>query len=52
MRPLAARLCTAHDEVRGYFRHRTKMHEVVPLGVQRDQFRARSAALRAMMEVA
>jgi len=48
----AARFCTAHDEVRDYFRHRTKMHEVVPLGVRRDQFRARSAALRAMMEVA
>ncbi len=28
----AARLCSAHDEVRDYFRHRTRMDEVVPLG--------------------
>ena len=27
----AARFCTAHDEVRDYFRHRTTMQEVVPL---------------------
>ena len=31
--PSAARFCTAHDELRDYFRHRTTMHEVVPLGV-------------------
>jgi len=48
----AARFCTAHDELRGYFRHRTTMHEVVTLGVQREQYRARSAALRAMLKAA
>jgi len=48
----ASRFCTAHDELRDYFRHRTTMHEVVPLGVQRDQFRARSAALRALLGTA
>jgi len=48
----AARFCTAHDELRDYLRHRTRLHEVVPLGVQREQFRARSAALRAMLEAA
>ena len=26
--PSAARFCTAHDELRDYFRHRTRMHEV------------------------
>ena len=39
----AARFCTAHDELRDYFRYRTKMHEVVPLGAQREQYRARWA---------
>ena len=48
----AARFCTAHDELREYLRHRTRMHEVVPLGVQREQYRARSAALRAMLKAA
>ena len=48
----AARFCTAHDELRDYFRHRTRLHEVVPLGLQREQYRARSAALRAMLEAA
>ena len=48
----ASRFCTAHDEVRDYLRHRVRMHEVVPLGVQREQHRARSAALRAMLAVA
>ncbi len=48
----AARFCSAHDELRDYFRHRTRMDEVVPLGVQREQFRARSAALRAMFKAA
>ena len=28
----AARFCTAHDEVRDSSRHRTRIHEVVPLG--------------------
>ena len=50
-RLLAARSCTAHAEVRGYLRHRTGMHEAVPPGVQRDQFRARPAALRAAQKV-
>jgi putative transposase len=48
----AARFCSAHDEVRDYFRHRTRMYEVVPLSVQRWQFRVRFAALRAMITVA
>ena len=48
----AARFCSAHDEVRDYFRPRTRMNEVVPLGVQREQFRARSAALRALLKAA
>jgi hypothetical protein len=48
----AARFCSAHAEVRDYFRHRTKMDEVVPLGVQREQFRAGSAELRAMLTAA
>ena len=43
----AARFCTAHNGVRDHFRHRTRMHEVVPLGVQRERFRARLAELRA-----
>jgi len=47
-----ARFCTAHDEVRDYFRHRTRLHEVVPPEVQREQYRARSAALRAMLGAA
>ena len=41
----AARFCSAHDEVRDYLRHRTRLHEVVPPGVQREQYRTRSAAL-------
>ena len=48
----AARFCTAHDQLRGSFRHRTRMHEVVPLRAQREQYRARSAALRAMLKAA
>ncbi len=48
----AARFCSAHDQVRDYFRHRTRMDEVVPLSVQREQFRARSAELRAMLKAA
>jgi putative transposase len=46
----AARFCSAHDELRDYFRHRTRMDEVVPLGLQRDQFRSRSAELRVMLK--
>jgi transposase-like protein len=48
----AARFCSAYDELRDYFRHRTRMYEMVPLGVQREQFCARSAALRAMLNAA
>jgi len=48
----AARFCSAHDELRDYFRHRTRMDEVVPLGVQREQFRAPSAELRARLKAA
>jgi hypothetical protein len=48
----AARSCSAYDELRDYFRHRTRMYEMVPLGVQREQFCARSAALRAMLNAA
>jgi len=29
---LAAHVCSAHDEWHDYFRHRSRMHEVVPLG--------------------
>ena len=48
----ALRFCTAHDELRDYFRYRRRMHEVVPLGVQREQYRARTAALRTMLGAA
>ena len=48
----AARFCTAHDEVRDYFRHRTRLQEVVPLGTQREQYRVRSGALRTMLGAA
>jgi putative transposase len=48
----AARFCSAHDELRDYFRHRTRMHEVVPRSVQREQFRARLVAVRTMLNVA
>jgi putative transposase len=43
----AARFCSAHDELRDYFRSRTKIDEVVPLGIQREQYGTRMAALRA-----
>jgi transposase-like protein len=48
----AARFCLAHDEVRDYFRHRTRLNEVVPLRVQREQVCARLAELREMLQVA
>ena len=48
----AASFCTAHDEVRDPFRHRTRMQELVPLWVQREQYRARSVALRALLKAA
>ncbi len=48
----AARFCAAYEEVRDFFRHRTRLHEVVPLRVQREQFRARFTALRALVPAA
>jgi putative transposase len=41
----AARFCTAHDELRNYFRARRTMGEAVSLAEQRQQFRDRWAAL-------
>ncbi len=48
----AARFCSAHNEVRDYVRHRTTPYELVPLVIQRAQFRARLADLRARIQVA
>jgi transposase-like protein len=48
----AARFSSAHDELCDYFRHRTRMNEVVPLRIQREQFRARLAELQAALTVA
>lgn len=48
----AAHLCSGFDEVRHYFPYHTKMHQVVPVGAQRERFRARPAALREMRRVA
>jgi hypothetical protein len=48
----AVRFCAAYEEVRDYFRHRTTLHEVVPLQVQREQFCARLVALRALVPAA
>jgi len=48
----AARFCAAYEEVRAYFRHRTTLHEVVPLCMQREQFVARCGALRALVSAA
>ena len=48
----AARFCTAHDELREYFRHRTRMHGVVPPRVRREQFRARFSGMRVMLGAA
>ena len=45
----AARFCSARDELRDYPRHPIRMHEVVPLEVRREQFRARPGAPRAML---
>ncbi len=50
--PSASRFCSAHDELRDYLRHRTRMNEAIPLGVQREQFRARLVELRAMLKAA
>jgi putative transposase len=48
----AARFCSAYDELRDYFRHRTRMNEVVPLAMQREQFCARMTELRVMLGAA
>jgi putative transposase len=41
----AARFCTAHDEIRDYFRSRETMGEAVSLAEQRQMYRDRWAAL-------
>lgn len=43
----AARFCSAHDEVRDYFRHRSQLNQSVPLAIQRQLFRVRLQELRA-----
>ena len=45
----AARFCTAHDELRDYFRPRKTTGEAVSLAVQRQLFRDRWAALRRLI---
>ena len=41
----AARFCTAHDELRGYFRPRNRMGEAVSLAEQRKLFHDRWGTL-------
>jgi len=48
----AARFCAAYEEVRDFFRHRTTLHEIVPLRVQREQYCTRFRALRALVPAA
>jgi len=48
----ASRFCRAFDEVRHFFRFRTTMKQKVSLVQQREAFRHRLGALRAMMLVA
>ena len=45
----AARFCTAHDEVRDYFRPRRTLGEAVALAEQRRLFRDRWIALMRLM---
>ena len=45
----ATRFCTAHDELRDYFRSRRTLGEVVSLGQQRPLFCDRWAALLTQM---
>ena len=45
----AARFCTAHDELRDYFRSRLRAGETVPLATRRQLFRDRWAALIRLM---
>src|SRR5512140_2086648 len=48
----ASRFCRAFDEVRQFFRARTTMKQKVSLAQQRDLFRQRWEALRALELVA
>ena len=45
----AARFCTAHDELRDYFRYRQRMGETVPLVTRRQMFRDRWAVLMTLL---
>ena len=46
------RICMAHDAVRNYLRHRTRVCGIVPPRVHRERYRARSVALRATLGAA
>jgi putative transposase len=48
----AARFCSAHDEVRDYFRYRTRLNEQVPLALQRALFCTRLADVRLLFVAA
>ena len=48
----AARFCAAYEEMRDHVRRQTKLHEVVPVRVQREQFCARLTALRVLVPAA
>jgi hypothetical protein len=45
----AARFCTAHDELRDYFRSQKMTGEVVSLADRRRRYRERWAALMTLM---
>ena len=45
----AARFCTAHDELRDYFRLRTRTGEVVSLAEQQQLFRDRWTTLMGLI---
>jgi hypothetical protein len=47
----AARFCTAFDELRAYFRPRTRFNEAVSLGAQRRLFQERWEHLCALLQV-
>jgi putative transposase len=47
----AARFCTAHDELRDYFRFRKTTGEIVSLAEQRRLFRDRWVALLRLIAV-
>jgi putative transposase len=48
----ASRFCRAFEEVRQFFRVRTTLKQQVSLAAQRDLFRQRLGALKAMVLVA